>query len=89
MSIGKEYANICENIRYLRLRHGLSRTAMARRLHITSKTLDLLEAGVFPDRIRIDFLFLVQQVFGVPPKQLLTCRLAQMDMEAKQKPPVE
>ena len=86
--MSEEYKNVCVNIRYLRVKHGLSRSAMARKLHITRKTLDLLEAGVFPDRIRIDLLFLVQQAFGIQPKRLLTCRLGEENAVEKQKPPL-
>ena len=42
MTQQKEYDIVCENIRHLRKAHSLSRTVMARRLHITGKTLDLL-----------------------------------------------
>lgn len=75
MSTQDEYQNVCANIRYLRKQHGLSRTAMARKLHITVKTLDLLEAGTFPERINIGLFFCVQKVFGVSPKRLLTVLL--------------
>ena len=42
MTQQEEYDIVCENIRHLRKAHSLSRTVMARRLHITGKTLDLL-----------------------------------------------
>jgi len=78
MTQQEEYDIVCENIRYLRKKYGLSRTAMARRLHITVRTLDLLEAGIFPDRIRIGIFFHVWQAFDVPPTMMLTCRLEQI-----------
>ena len=74
MTQQEEYDIVCHNIRYLRKIHGLSCTAMARKLHITVKTLDLLEAGISPDRIRISLFFHVWQAFGVKPTMLLTCR---------------
>ena len=67
-----EYRNVFENVRYLRKLHGLSRTAMARKLRITVKTLDILETGVFPERIGIHFFFQVEQAFGISPVRLLT-----------------
>ena len=76
MTTEEEYGIICENVRFLRQQHGLSRTAIARRLHITLKTLDLLEAGTFPDRIHIGFFFHVHQAFGVPPHKMITTRLS-------------
>ena len=54
---GDDYKNVCDNIRWLRQEYGLSRTAMAKKLHISIKTLDLLEAGIFPERIHIGFFF--------------------------------
>ena len=72
---GDDYKNVCDNIRWLRQRYGLTRTAMAKKLHISIKTLDLLEAGIFPERIHIGFFFQVYQAFGIPPKMLLTTRL--------------
>ena len=77
MYLNKEFQNICHNIRWLRAHHGLSRSAMARKLHITVKSLDLLEAGVIPQRIRIDFLFFAQQAFNIPVKNLVMCRLTE------------
>lgn len=67
MSTSTEYSNICANIRYLRAREGLSRTAMARRLHITLKTLDTLESGVFPDRCGIGLLMHACAAFHSAP----------------------
>lgn len=72
MSTRDEYQNVCRNIRYLRQINRLSRTAMAKKLHITLKTLDILESGVFPERINISLFFHVNQAFGITPKMLLT-----------------
>lgn len=74
---GDDYKNVCNNICWLRQEWGLSRTAMAKQLHIAVKTLDLLESGVFPERINIGFFFYVQQMFGVSPNTLLTRRLGE------------
>ena len=51
MTTDKELAIFCRNIRVLRKNHGLSRTAIANRIHVSLKTLDSLEAGIFPNRI--------------------------------------
>lgn len=74
----EEYKNVCDNIRYLRRTSGLSRSSMARKLHITVKTLDLLEAGTFPERINIRFFFQVSQTFGVSPRRLLMVKLEEV-----------
>ena len=75
MTTEDEYQIVCHNIRILRKNYGLSRTAMAKRIHVSMKTLDCLEAGVFPDRIRIHFFYNVERAFGIPPKKMLTVRL--------------
>ena len=75
MTIEDEYQIVCHNIRVLRKTNGLSRTAMARRIHVSLKTLDSLEGGIFPDRIRIGFFFHVEQAFGIPPQKMLMVRL--------------
>ena len=72
MTTQDEYKNVCDNIRHLRMRHGLSRTAMARRLHVSLKTLDALESGNFLERVGVNFLFYVHDAFGISPKELLT-----------------
>ena len=75
MAQDPEYENVCRNIRYLRASHGLSRTAMAKKLHISIKTLDALESGHFPEYIGVNMFFHVQRIFGVHPKILLSVRL--------------
>ena len=77
MRTSDEYEIVCQNIRYLRQTQGLSRTVMARKLHITIKTLDLLESGIFPDRIHVGFLFHVWQAFGISPPDLLSNNLSE------------
>ena len=77
MTTQEQYSIVCENIRFLRQKHGLSRTAMAKRLHITLKNLDSLEADIFPERIHVGFFFHVHQAFGVPPRDLLIIRLSE------------
>lgn len=76
MTTQEQYRILCENIRFLRQKHGLSRTAMAQHLHITLKNLDLLEAGTFPARISIRFLFHTCQAFDIPIRELLTTHLS-------------
>ena len=77
MKTSDEFEIVCQIIRYLRQTQGLSRTAMARKLHITIRTLDLLESGIFPDRIHVGFLFHVWQAFGISPPALLSKTLSE------------
>ena len=67
MSSKLDFQNLCANICYLRASHGLSRTAMARKLGITIQTLDMLESGVFPGRCTIRLLYNIQRNFGLAP----------------------
>ena len=75
MSSKGDFQNICANIRYLRMTHGLSRTVMARKLGITIKTLDLLESGIMPRSCTVRLLFHIQKNFGVSPYDCLSARL--------------
>ena len=75
MTTQEQYRTVCANVRYLRKIHGLSRTAMAKKMHITLKTLDALESGVFPERIHVGFLQHLQESFGIGPYKMLTVRL--------------
>jgi len=72
MSTKDDFQNICANIRYLRLSHGLSRTAMARKLGITIQTLDQLEAGIMPRRCTVRLLYNIQKNFAVSPYDCLS-----------------
>ena len=77
MHTQEQYGIVCENIRFLRQTHRLSRTAMAKKLHITLKNLDSLESGVFPERIHVGFFFHAHESFGIPPRDLLIIRLSE------------
>lgn len=48
MKENDEMKTFCENILYLRQKNNLSYTKMARKLHITVKTLKTLEEGNIP-----------------------------------------
>ena len=67
--------NVCANIRYLRVKRGLSRTAMARRLHISMKTLDSIEAGVMPNKCGINLFFYIHREFSITPARFASTRL--------------
>ena len=75
MSPPDQLQNVCANIRYLRAKHGLSRTAMARRLHISMKTLDSIEAGVMPNKCGINLFFYIHREFGITPGRFASTRL--------------
>jgi len=43
--------NLCRNISYLRKKHNLSKSKMAKILGISVKSLNLIESGVIPSRL--------------------------------------
>lgn len=62
----------CENMRCLRKRENLSRTAMAKRLGVSVKTLDAIESGVLPQNTTVRIFFRAHQAFGIPIDALFT-----------------
>ncbi|MBR4992481.1 MAG: helix-turn-helix transcriptional regulator [Clostridia bacterium] len=66
---------ICSNVAYLRKTHGLSRTAMSKKLHITLKTLDLLEQGIFPHRTNFGIVYYIADAFQVSVHDVMYTRL--------------
>ena len=60
----------CNNIKLLRSANGLSKTAMAKKLHITTKTLTSIEKGVCPPHTSAKIIFHASKAFGIHPKNL-------------------
>ena len=65
-----EWEIFCKNIRTLRERYHLSKRKMAELLHITPKTLSLLENGTLPAHTSATVIFRLSRAFGIPPKDL-------------------
>ena len=65
-----EIARFCNNIRALREREGLSKAAMAKRLHISVYTLTRLERGELPPRLNCCIVFVIQDEFNIPVSAL-------------------
>lgn len=63
--------NICANITYLRKVHGISRTAMCKTLHISQKTLDLVEQGTFPRRLNFSIVYYAAEAFHTDPYHIM------------------
>ena len=59
-----------ENVRRLREESGLSRTALAKKLHISPKALQNLENGIVGPRMGVDVIFRLMQIFHVPSAEL-------------------
>lgn len=66
-STSEEIKNLCYNIAWLRKHNGLSKRKMASLLKIGIKSLNKIESGQDFPRLGINFLFAVQEHFGVPP----------------------
>ncbi len=61
----------CQNIRTLRKSTGLSILAMSRRLHISPRTLILLERNILPPELECTILFRIEEEFGIRPQDML------------------
>ena len=70
MEVELEFQFFCKNVRTLRERNHLSRSEMAKILHITPKTLSLLENGTLPAHTSATVIFRLSRAFGIPPKDL-------------------
>lgn len=70
-----EFDNLCHNLTVLRRQHQLSKRAMAAILHVSSRTLNAIEAGHLPKGIRPDPIFYAAAYFRIPASDLLRLRL--------------
>ena len=61
---------LCQNIKFLRQKHNLSKTQMSQILGVSIKTLNRLEDGFLPPRISCELIFRIQRQFGIQPRQL-------------------
>ncbi len=63
--LSKEFFIFCENVKKLRTKNNLSKSAMARILGIMPSTLTELEHGILPDRLSCRILSRMHHYFGV------------------------
>ena len=61
-----------KNVTYLRELHGLSRTKMAKLLHISIKSLDMMERGELPKHLSSAIFFYIEENFNIPPVKQFT-----------------
>jgi DNA-binding XRE family transcriptional regulator len=64
-----EINNLCINVKFLRRKHGLSKTAMAKILGISPSSLNKLENGVMP-RISSEVVFRLMEHFHVSAEEV-------------------
>ena len=67
--------NFAHNVIVLRRQKGLSKTAMARLLHTSVRTINRLENGEFPRGLGVEILFHAHEHFSILPHLLLEKRL--------------
>ncbi|MBE6654855.1 MAG: helix-turn-helix transcriptional regulator [Ruminococcaceae bacterium] len=72
MNYKKETQFFCENIKYLRKKHSLSLTSMAKKMGVSKKTLESIEQGVIPERMTCRVLFNISKNFGIEPPEMLS-----------------
>ncbi len=70
-----EFQNLMSNLIWLRKNAGLTKKQMAEILGIGTGSLNKIENGIYPPRLKVDVLFAVWYRFGVYPGELLTIRL--------------
>ncbi|MBP3401679.1 MAG: helix-turn-helix transcriptional regulator [Clostridia bacterium] len=77
MSTENKLSILCKNIKFLREKNNLTKTEMARMLHIGIKSLSRIEKGDFPPKISCLILFRLYYHFGISPTDLLRTPLFQ------------
>lgn len=68
-----EIKAFCKNVQFLRESNDLSYEDMAKILHISVKSLKLLEEGVLPRSIGVDVVWRISKNFGVTPSGQFRC----------------
>ena len=63
----KEIENFMHNIAWLRKKHNLSKKQMAQICHIGVPSLNKLENGIMPRKLRVDIVFAIYRYFGIHP----------------------
>ncbi|MBQ7355745.1 MAG: helix-turn-helix transcriptional regulator [Clostridia bacterium] len=62
----------CKNIKYLRIKNGVSKNEMANIMHISMYCLTKIEKGILPPSLDVAVLFRIHAYFGVPPARLFS-----------------
>ena len=69
-----QLANFVHNVAVLRRRHRLSKRAMAKILHISPRTLNLMEAGQVPPGLKVDTIYHLAAFVHISVPELLRHR---------------
>ena len=63
------------NVTWLRKYYGLSKKEMAKKLKIGIETLNKIERGELPPGLKIDVLYHIRKVFGIPMADIISVPL--------------
>lgn len=67
-----EFDVFCNNIKYLRIKNGISKTKMAKIMQISVYCLTKIEKGILPPSLDVAVLFCINAYFGVSSAQLFS-----------------
>ncbi|MBE6674957.1 MAG: helix-turn-helix transcriptional regulator [Ruminococcaceae bacterium] len=74
----KYYINLfCENIKYLRKKHNLSKAEMAKRLNVGIGSITSIENGILPPRLSARVLITIEESFNVSASKILSVNLSE------------
>ena len=74
----KYYINLfCENIKYLRKKHNLSKAEMAKRLNVGIGSITSIENGILPPRLSTRVLITIEESFNVSASKILSVNLSE------------
>lgn len=64
-SITVEFNNFCENVKKLRIENNLTKKAMAEKLEVSTRTIQILENHEIPTTLTVEFTFKIIRAFNV------------------------
>lgn len=71
LEIDKELLVLMKNIKYLRLKNGLTKKEMAKIIGVGIKTLNQIENEELPKRFTVRILYGISENFGISPSKQL------------------
>lgn len=67
-----EFAVFCENIRLLRVKNGLTKRQMAKIMGIGIESLNKIERGTVPERLKVEAFLFTANYFNYAPDELFS-----------------
>ena len=75
---GEQCAILLENIAWLRKYYGISKTRMVKLLGIGLHSLNKMEKGEMPPKLKLDVLIRIHRLFGIHPRDQVGKRLGEV-----------